>query len=182
MAKTESRFFDEYLVIAVQAGDRAAGERLAARWRPRLLRTARRLLGDDAAAEDAVQEAWVSLARGLARLEDPARFPAFAFRILHRRCADSIAATVRRRDATGAGDSDIDERADAAGGGPVLRLALRDAFAALPPDQRVAATLYYGEALTVCEIAAATQAPVGTVKSRLFHARRKLKAMLEGEL
>ncbi|MEO0953144.1 MAG: sigma factor, partial [Pseudomonadota bacterium] len=53
------RLFDEYLVLAVRSGDRAAGERLAARWRPRLLRTARRLVGDAAAAEDVVQDTWI---------------------------------------------------------------------------------------------------------------------------
>ena len=54
------------------------------------------------------------------------------------------------------------------------------AFARLPQDQRVAATLFFVEQLKIDEIAAATGAPVGTVKSRLFAARKSLKSALEG--
>ena len=83
MAQNETeRVFDELLVTLVQSGDRRAGERLAARWQPRLIRTARRLLRDDEAARDAVQEAWIGIFRGAAALADPARFPAWAFGIL----------------------------------------------------------------------------------------------------
>ena len=55
---------------------------------PRLLRHASRLLGDIDHAQDAVQDAWVNAARGLRRLEDPARFPAWMFALVSRRCAD----------------------------------------------------------------------------------------------
>ena len=93
-AKTTKRqatvLIDAYLVIAAKNGDRAAAESLAHRWRPRLLRTARRLLGDAALAEDVVQEAWISIARGIGRLIDPDRFPAFSFQILHRPCVHPI--------------------------------------------------------------------------------------------
>ena len=92
------RLFDEYLVLAVRSGDRAAGERLAARWRPRLLRTARRLVGDMSAAEDVVQDTWIGIARGVTRLQDPARFPAWAFGILQRRCADHHRRHYRERE------------------------------------------------------------------------------------
>lgn len=50
------RIFDELLVTQVWSGNRSAAERLAARWQPRLLRTARRLLGDDEIARGAVQD------------------------------------------------------------------------------------------------------------------------------
>ena len=48
----------------------------------------------------------------------------------------------------------------------------------LPPDQRLAAHLQFVEGLTLSEIAEAQAIPTGTAKSRLFHARRKLKAAL----
>lgn len=55
------------------------------------------------------------------------------------------------------------------------------AVAELPPDQRAAVALFYLEDLRVAEIAAALDVPAGTVKTRLMHARRKLRAALEGE-
>ena len=57
-------------------------------------------------------------------------------------------------------------------------LAIAEAFARLPPDQRLAAHLHFVEGLTLGEIAAVQDVPEGTAKSRLFHARRTLKAAL----
>lgn len=57
MAKSETdRTYDELLVLLIREGDQRAGERLAARWYPRLLRTARRLIGEADAAEEIVQD------------------------------------------------------------------------------------------------------------------------------
>nr|WP_166174967.1 RNA polymerase sigma factor [Altererythrobacter segetis] len=168
------RRFDELLVTLVQGGDRAAGERLVRRWHPRLLRTARRLVGAEM-APGVVQEAWISILRGIGSLRDPARFAPWAFGILHRRCADAIRrAQARRSIAMGEVEAPVQPAPDEA-------LALVGAFAALPAEQRLAAQLFFVEGLTLAEIAEVQQVPVGTAKSRLFHARRRLKAALEGE-
>ncbi|MBO6768031.1 MAG: sigma-70 family RNA polymerase sigma factor [Erythrobacter sp.] len=170
------RLYDELLVTLVQAGDRRAGERLAARWQPRLARTARRLLGDDEAALGAVQEAWLSILRGIGSLRDPSRFAPWAFGILRRRCADHIrkAQSARRHSGEYTQEPAVASMADEA-------LAIREAFAALPADQRLAAQLFFVEGLTLAEIAEVQEVPVGTAKTRLFHARRKLKAALIGD-
>lgn len=60
------------------------------------------------------------------------------------------------------------------------RLDLASAIATLPIDQRLAVSLFYGEGLTVDEIAAAHGLRPGTVKSRLHAARQFLKATMEG--
>ncbi|MEC7534157.1 MAG: sigma factor-like helix-turn-helix DNA-binding protein, partial [Pseudomonadota bacterium] len=60
-------------------------------------------------------------------------------------------------------------------------VAIRHAFAALPTDQRFAAQLFFVEGLTLAEIAQVQSIPLGTAKTRLFHARRKLKAALSGD-
>jgi RNA polymerase sigma-70 factor (ECF subfamily) len=58
---------------------------------------------------------------------------------------------------------------------------LRAAVRALPPEQRAAVALYHYEELSVAETAVALDVPAGTVKTRLMHARRKLRALLEGD-
>lgn len=58
------------------------------------------------------------------------------------------------------------------------RVAIAQAFARLPADQRFAAHLFFVEGLTLAEIAVAADIPIGTAKSRIFHARRQLKAAL----
>ena len=84
------RVYDELLVTLARSGDERAANRLAARWYPRLMRTALRLLRDRSEAEDAVQEAWAGICRGWPRLSDPAMFPGWAFGILRRKCVDRI--------------------------------------------------------------------------------------------
>lgn len=169
--------FDELLVTLVMAGDRAAANRLAARWQPRLMSTARRYLGDDQMAQGAVQDAWISILRDLVRLRDPARFAPWAFGILRRRCADALRRRIKGRSRSVEGGAEPAEPATA----PDEQLAITQAFAALPPDQRLAAQLFFVEGLSLAEISEATAVPAGTVKSRLFYARRKLKAALSGD-
>lgn len=183
MRRDAARALDEYLVLSARAGDRRAADRLARRWLPKLLRHARRLLGEAEAARDVAQEAWLDIVQGLARLDDPAAFPAWAFRIVTRRAADWIRHARRRRrlDAAAAAEPREtsaparDESPDHAS----LRAALARAMAALPPEQRAAVALFYLEELSVGEIAAALSIPPGTVKTRLMHARRKLRDALE---
>jgi RNA polymerase sigma-70 factor (ECF subfamily) len=182
--RDSERIYDEYLVVAAQAGDRAAWERLVARWQPRLLRHAWRLTGHADRAADLVQDAWVDIWKGLRRLEDVVAFPAWAFRIVTRRCHRAFGETDRER----AGMRELAEVSaesdDAEGAEAIARdidlARVRAAMAALPPAQRAALSLFHLEALSVAEIAIALDVPPGTVKTRLMHARRKLRAVLEG--
>ncbi|MEO1245041.1 MAG: RNA polymerase sigma factor [Pseudomonadota bacterium] len=180
MARREAdRTYNELLVLLIREGDRQAGERLAARWYPRLLRTARRLIGDADAAEEIVQDTWFAIVRGLPRLKDPARFPAWSFSILRRACVDAIRRNTRDR--AHKADAAVAPVTSTQARGETLT-ALDQAFAELSPDHRLAAILFFGEGLSLAEIAAATSVPLGTAKSRIFYARRQLKAALEGDL
>lgn len=175
--RDSGRVYDELLVLHVQNGDRRALERLASRWQPRLLRSARRFTGDDELAREAVQECWLGIVGGLHRLSDPAKFPGWAFTILRRRCADRIRTHSAQRPRSDALDETNEPTAGPRGED---RAAIRQAFARLPEEQRVAATLFFVEQLKLDEIAVATEAPLGTVKSRIFAARKSLKQALDG--
>ncbi|MGE6698736.1 RNA polymerase sigma factor [Hyphomonas sp. NPDC076900] len=175
------RIYDELLVTLVRGGDVRAGERLAARWHPRLLRAARRMLGDSEEAREAAQEAWGGICRGWMRLSDPAMFPGWAYGILTRKCADRIRRrSGERRYFAPALEAETAEPAIAAAA--PLRHAILEALGQLSPEHRIAAILYFSEGLTLAETAAATGVPVGTAKSRIFHARQHLKVLLEGDL
>lgn len=173
------RIYDEYLVTLVRAGDTRAAERLAARWYPRLLRTARRMLRNADQAQDAVQEAWAAICRGWPRLSDPVKFPAWAFGILHRKCVDRIRREQTHRARHGALNTAQEPASPARS---EMRYALGQAFERLSADHRIAAILYFSEGLTLSEVAVATGVPVGTAKSRIFHARKHLKSTLEGDV
>ena len=172
------RVYDELLVTLARSGDRAAANRLAARWYPRLMRTALRLVQDRSDAEEAVQEAWAGICRGWPRLSDPAMFPGWAFGILRRKCVDRIrkSQTERTRTAPLEAAPEPSEPALAE-----MRVEIDQALAGLSDDHRLAAIFYFGEGLSLNEIAAVTDVPVGTAKSRIFKARQHLKSRLKGE-
>ena len=180
MTRGPERIFDEYLVLTSQAGSREALDQLVRRWTPRLLRHASNMLGPgDDVARDVVQETWFAVVRGMRRLSDPARFPAWIYAIATRKCADAI----RRRQRDRRLNSEViletltyPANADVSSDDG---LDLRAALAALPRDQRIIVSMFYGDELSVEEIGAALGIPSGTVKSRLFNARGALKALME---
>lgn len=175
----KSRALDEFLVASAQAGDRQASEMLVKLWHPKLLAHAWRLLGGEReAARDAVQDAWAEIIPGLARLRDVQAFPAWAYRIVTRRCARLIEHMVRNRQLAAELEAGEPERPDAEAASDHDRL--RRAVRLLPHDQRAAIALFHFEDLSVAEVAVALDVPAGTVKTRLMHARRKLRRALEG--
>ncbi len=180
MAREKERALDAWLVASARLGDRAALAQLTRRWNGRLLAHAWRLLRDPEGARDAVQEAWAEMLRGLGRLRDGEAFAAWAYRIVSRRCARRI----RRAQA----DRQLAEavalqpaQADPSGPEPLDRQAIDRAIAALPPEQQAAVALFYLEEMSVAEVAVALDVPAGTVKTRLMHARRRLRETLQGD-
>ena len=175
------RVFDAYLVAAARTGDRQALARLAQLRGQRLLAHAARLLGDREAALDVVQEAWIEIIRGLPRLRDETAFLPWALRIVSRRVAREIARRQRGRRLAQAVGAEADPEVPEAGPGEVDAAKVRAAIAALPGPQAATVALFYLEDLSVAEVATALDVPVGTVKTRLMHARARLRALLEGQ-
>ncbi len=173
------RVYEQLLLTLMRGGDQRAADRLAARWQPRLLRTARRLLRDPEQAREAVQEAWMGICRGWLSVADPAKFPAWAYTILRRKCADRIKQEQTRRARTAPLEAAPEPSEPARG---ELSSTIDQALGQLSSEHRLVAILFFGEGLTLSEIAAATGIPVGTAKSRIFHARQKLKSLLEGDI
>lgn len=177
----DERTIDALLAGAARAGSRDAFERLARRWDRRLAAHAWRLLGEREAAREATQSAWLEIARGLPGLKEPEAFPAWAYRIVSRRAAQLIRGRQSdRRFAEDLAREALVER-DAGGQSGLADKDLSAAIQALPPAQRAAIALHHFEGLSVAETAVALDVPVGTIKTRLMHARLKLKAALQGE-
>ena len=169
-------------MLSAQAGSSDAFRRLVVRWTPRLSRHAARVLLDGDAARDAVQDAWLGIAKGLRRLDDPSRFPAWALAITTRRCVDEVRRRQRRRAvAAGVLDDPSFATAPIGPGDPDETLDLAAAVAALPADQRLLVSLFYGEGLSIEEIADSLTIPAGTVKSRLHAIRHSLRTLLKGD-
>lgn len=178
MAERFEFVLTELLVLRAQAGHRDAVNLLVRAWQDRLGRYARRHTGSDEAANDVLQDAWIDIARGLPRLDDPGRFGSWAYRIVTRRCALWARTQQRRREVEREAASmrkpafDVQAAVDDAD-------SLRDAIRRLPPEQQTILELRYVDEFSTDEIAEALDIPSGTVKSRLFHARQHLKDILQ---
>jgi RNA polymerase sigma-70 factor, ECF subfamily len=168
---------DDYLVLLAQGGSREAFARLAARWTPKLLAFAARSLGAKEAARDVVQDTWEAAVRRLSRLDDPARFRAWIYAIAARKCADALRGKYRSARIAQSAESMAPEPAHAESASND-RLDVARALKRLPREQCIAASLFFGEDMSVAEIATITGAPAGTVKSRLFAARKALREVL----
>jgi RNA polymerase sigma-70 factor (ECF subfamily) len=167
---------DAELVKAALDGRREAYDQLVRRHERALLAAAGHVLGDLQQAEDAVQEALVIAYRKLASLRRPGRFGPWALRITRRE-----ALRLARRRERSATAIELDEPADHRQDGridPDTRHVLA-AVMALSAPQRQAVLLRYFGGHSLGEIAAMTGAAVGTVKSRLARAKRRLRETLK---
>lgn len=173
----KARLFEAYLVAAARTGDAAARARLVEAWQPRLIGHAWRLTGDTEMAREAVQDGWVEILKGLRALRDELAFPAWALRIVTRRCRRLGGQRGRDRARETGLDDQMPLAASEGDTGPdvLVRQHMRRGIDALPPDQRAALALVYLHELSVAEAALALDAPEGTIKTRLMHARRKLR-------
>lgn len=145
---------------------------------------ARRLVGEDAAAEDLVHEVFVTLPRAIQRFQADSSLCTFLVAIAVNHARHHLRAASRRRVAMErfarepeASAPDPEQHAARAS----LARALSRALDTLPLDQRVVFVLCEVEDRTSAEAAAIVGAPEATVRTRLFHARRKLRAELERE-
>lgn len=182
MRGDKEKVYDGYLTASARIGDRGALSRLAERWQPKLLAHAHRLTGEADLAADAAQEAWIEILKGIDGLDDADTFPAWAFRIVSRRCAGIIRGRQRRRRTQSALARETGtsfETPDRAQARSDLG-AVQKALATLSKDHRAAIALFYLEEMSVAEVAVALDVPPGTVKTRLMHARNKLRAQLGG--
>lgn len=173
-----NRAADELLVVRCQLGEADAFDALIARWHTPLWQYIRRMTGRDDDAQDALQEVWLRVIRGIARLRDGSRLRGWLFGIARRVLMDRL----RRHYATpAAGDVDLEDvmaESDALDREADLA-ALDAALTGLPLAEREILTLFYLDDLSIAELAEALDIPVGTVKSRLFRARKMTRALME---
>ena len=171
---------DEQLLLLIRGGDADAFGELWSRYAPAVLSVALRLLGERPAAEDATQDAFASVWR-MAASFDPARGAAASW--LYAVARNAARDVARRRRVVPVPD-DMAEQADPGPGPDEQAAAELDAFevhralAALSPRSREVIELAYFGGLSQSEIAARTQIPLGTVKTRTRNALLQLAETL----
>lgn len=183
------------LLRQAQQGDEGAFEQLHALLSPGLARFVRRLIGDGQEAEDVVQDTLLALYLNLSRIEPVEKLRPYVFRIARNRCYDILRRGGRYDEVSIDADDDDPVRvrvsfelADERSTPPeevaywlLLQMEVRDVMDGLPELQRQTLMLYSDEGLSYAEIAEVMGVSIGTIKSRLFHAKKNLRARLKPE-
>jgi RNA polymerase sigma-70 factor (ECF subfamily) len=172
---------DRSVIDRARNGDLDAFETIVRARMDAVYRLTSAILGEEADARDAAQETFVAAWRELPRLRETDRFEAWLQRVAVNAARMTLRARGRRRVreipssqvAALASHAAIDNRSDAS----LLDSAMRE----LPIEQRTILVLHHLEGRPLAEIAGLLEIPVGTAKSRLFHARRTLETAHRAE-
>lgn len=176
------------LVDRAARGDATAQKALFEQFRDAAYHTAFRVMGRHEDALDVVQDAFIRSFERLSEFQRESGFKTWLLRIVTNRSLDLLRA---RKVRIAAPITTDDEQRGAEPAEPVTRsdpsrnvekaelaTRLHAAIETLPPDQRAVFALYSNGEMSYGEIAAAVGVPIGTVMSRLFHARQKLQEKL----
>ena len=181
MPRTAEAIYQELLVLRCRHGEKAAWEELVGTWEKRLFYFIRRLVDNEADAWDVLQQTWVRVLSGIGALREPRSLGPWLYRVARHAAFNhgQVRATYRQllQDYPAAPPADKDpareefENAEQVHHG-LLQLSL---------PHREVLTLCFLEDFPVEAIAHILDVPVGTVKSRLHHAKKALRAVLGKE-
>lgn len=176
MNKQSDKVLDELLVLRVQDGDKKSLAILVTRWHKKLVAYAYGKTQEMEAARDIVQDSWQAIIKGLYALKDPAKFRVWAFRIVNNKAVNWIRERQKERALTNEVDPEelTEEHSEEPDFGPIRRVVQQ-----LPEDFRTILTLFYQNDYTIKEISEILGISKGTVKSRLFYARQRVKEIYE---
>lgn len=169
---------ERQLIRLAADGDARAIRALYDRYAPRVYAVVRRIAGDDDAAQDYAQEAWIRAIRALPTFRGDARFSTW----LHRIAVNAALQALRKAETRAKREEPIPEAVAAQPSDPdaLLQKRLAGALDALPEGMRQVLILHDVEGYTHEEIGDVLGVTSGTSKSQLFKARAKMRALLAG--
>lgn len=179
------------LLLQAQTGDMEAFAELQTRLDGAIRRFVWRLIGTHPEEDDIVQDSMIALYLNLERIQPVEKLRPYVFRIVRNRCYDLLRKR-RRYEHLSLDDEPVEMwaslHAGTADGQPedvthwlLLRLEVQTAMNKLPELQRQTLILYAEEGLAYQEIAEAMDTSIGTVKSRLFYAKKTLRQLVSAE-
>lgn len=184
MKKFPEHISSEQLVEQYQEGNRDALKLLIKKHHPKMTRTIRYYTQSSEPVNDLVQECWYHIIRQLGQLDLKISFEAWVLTIAKHKAIDWIRQQQKNRKLDmelmnqNADDENRDEFTLAGDEWQDKLGKIQSAIQQLPKHQNIVLSLFYLENLSVKEISNVLKISTGTVKSRLFHAREKLKSIL----
>lgn len=175
---TPKKVFDALLVLQYQSGDKKALALLVHRYHGKLCRHSFWYTHDLEASKDIVQDSWDIIVNKISNIRDPNTFASWAMQIVTRKSLDFLNKKASQREKLKRYRSEwVEEDVEEDRKSAIQKL--QKAIGMLPKDQQIVLRLFYTEDYSLKEMSKILEISVGTVKSRLFHAREKLKTILK---
>lgn len=171
---------DETLLAAVAQGDLAAFEQVHHRYQPKLMHFAKRITDSYEAAEEIANDTLLVVWRTADRFQGRSKPSSWIFGIAYRLSLKKRHSLVRRKDDTLLEESLVSDGKDTAEA-VIRQKDLSSALQRLTPEQQAVVELTYYNGYLYTEIAEILGCPVGTVKTRMMTARRRLREMLSDD-
>ncbi|GGX89374.1 sigma-70 family RNA polymerase sigma factor [Massilia dura] len=169
------------LLAQVAAGDRQAFERLYRGYFHRLARFLGRMTHSAPLIEEIINDTMLVVWRRASSYDGTSKVSTWVFGIAWRKAKKALSMVDEPVESDGGGYPAEEQSPEQHAQAEQLARRLAGAVARLPWPQRLAVVLTYFHGMDYAEIAAIAECPVNTVKTRMFHARRRLKELLAGE-
>lgn len=166
---------DSTAIEKCREGDADAFRHLVGRYQAEAIGHAVAILGNRDDAMDAVQDAFINAFQALGRFDLARRFYPWFYIILRNRCFKVAAGRKRQPEMS---TDELEILSPAPSGSPEEAIWLERALLALTAEQRELITLKHLDGLSYEELAERLEVPIGTIMSRLYHARKKLREKL----
>lgn len=173
---------DESLVKAYLAGDKKALATLVKRWHKLFCDKAYWMVKDKDAAKDIAQESWTVIISKMEGLKTPKQFKFWAYRIVINKSTDWLRVQSKNQKNTSNYNANLSSEEEVIIDDSALKNRLLKAIQELPEGQKAVIKLFYLKSYSIKQISDMLDISAGTIKSRLFHAREKLKETLKRNL
>ena len=170
---------DKILVLQFQSGDKKALAELVKRWHKQFCNKAYWLVKDKEVAKDIAQDSWNVIINKIGTLKDANSFGGWAMRIVYTKSLDWLRAKAREQIQQNEYYHTQETFDVVIENNEQTKKVLLKAIKALPLKQQLVIKLFYVEGYSLKQISDFLNISIGTSKSRLFHAREKLKLMLK---
>lgn len=179
--KNTSKLIDKRLVEAYQSGDKNSLNTLVERWHLNFCKISYLIVKDADIAKDIAQESWKTIFLKLNDLKDSEKFGSWAISIVNRKSIDFLRGNKRVLQRKEDYQREVKkEELLCENEEPIIDEGkLKSVITQLPENQQIIIKLFYVQEYTLKEIAELLNISVGTAKSRLFHAREKIKMNLK---
>lgn len=170
---------DRILIIQYREGNTSLLPILIKRYHKIFCENAYWITKDKERAKDIAQEVWIIIINKLDTLENVDSFKSWAFRIIYNMAIDAV--KQRKKESENLKSFGIIEsvKKSSEGESNPIHISLLKAIKKLPKQKQDIIRLFYSEGYSIIEISTFLGIPIGTVKSRLFKAREKLKSILK---